>query len=461
MKIIRFFLIVFIALLINACEPFVTGIDEADITRVTDVELKLVVVAGAVNYMGTLEGEAARLAGMWSGYFFGAARQYTGQHQYNVVAGNSNLMWENVFSWTLRSLRIARGKALALEAKSTVGMCQVMEASLMASAAATWGDIPYRQAIDVDNFPDPAYDPQVQVVDDLIVLTDEAIINLTTGTETRIGDFFYLGGNAQWIAVANSLKARLLLYKKDYANALIAANAGVQLPVNDLLAKHGSTFNSDQNVYNQFLTINRPGDMTAANTFLGSLINATATGNRNHVKTNEAARLTKYYSGNSVANYVPNASASGYFAVNATFPLHSAFETKLIAAECLIRLGDFANALIKLNEHRANLRTVYPTGTYTNFVATDFDPSGIENVSGALTPNDALLREILEEKYVCLYGQIEGFNEIRRTNNALGIPPNVGTEIPQRFLYSQTEINANSSTPNPIPGLFEKVAIFK
>lgn len=463
MKKFRNILLVTTALLIGACESFVTGIDETDITRIKDADLRLVVTAAEVNYMGFLEGNAARIAGMWSGYFFGFDRQYAGYHTYNMSAGNFTSEWINIYVYTLKSLRVSQQKAREQVNLSTLGICQVMEASIMGTALALWGDVPYSEAIDIEQFPNPAYEPQVAILDKLILLLDEAIVNLNSGPPSeRLGDFLFpLTSNASWIATANSTKARLLLYKKDYANALLAANAGIQLPVNDLTAKHGTSNGIDRNMYNDFLARTRIGMMTAANTFLGGLLNSSAPGNRNHSKTNEAARLSRYYSGSSLATYTPNTSSTGYFSISATFPLHTAFETKLIAAECLIRLGDFPNALIKLNEHRANLRTTYPTGMFTNFLATDFDPAGIENLTGAVTANDALLREVLEEKYVCLYGQIEAFNEIRRTGNALGLLPNAGTEMPQRFLYAQLEIDANTSTPSPIPGLFEKTAIFQ
>ncbi|MDZ4715240.1 MAG: SusD/RagB family nutrient-binding outer membrane lipoprotein [Cytophagales bacterium] len=450
-------------ILLGSCESFVTGINEDDITRIQDADLKLVLTAGEVQYMGFLEGQAARLSGLWSGYLFGAARQAAGHYVYNITASGFDTEWENVYAHTLKSLRIAKQKAIDQSNLSTLGICQVMEASIMGTAVALWGDAPYSEAANVEAFPNPAYEAQLIVIDNLILLLDNAIANLSAvSNPSRLGDFLYTSSpNTQWIAAANSEKARLLLYKKDYANALVAANGGIQVPANDLTAKHGTSNFIDRNMYNDYLVRTRQGDITASNTFLGKLLNATFAGNRNHAKTNEASRLAKYYSGGSVPAYLPNTTATGYFANNAPFPLHTAFETKLIAAECLIQTGDFTNALAKLNEHRANLRSTFPTGTYVDFVSSDFDPAGIENPLGSMTANGALLREILEEKYVCLYGQIEGFNEIRRTNNALGLPPNTGTEIPQRFLYSQNEVNSNGKTPNPIPGLFEKTTMFK
>lgn len=83
--------------------------------------------------------------------------------------------------------------------------------------------------------------------------------------------------------------------------------------------------------------------------------------------------------------------------------------------------------------------------------------------ASSLTPDQALLREILEERYVSFFGQIEGFNDLRRTQNEtlvrVPVMPNTGTEFPQRFLYPQSEIDRNSSTPNPIPGIFVRTPV--
>src|SRR5690606_40705089 len=54
----------------------------------------------------------------------------------------------------------------------------------------------------------------------------------------------------------------------------------------------------------------------------------------------------------------------------------------------------------------------------------------------------SLLREILEEKYVSLFAQLETFNDIRRTiAEPFGLPinPNVGDQFPQRFIYPRSE----------------------
>jgi hypothetical protein len=454
MKITNILVTAMVFFLSGACESFVNGVNEADVTRAQDADLKLIVTAAEINYIGVLEGDIAANCGLWNGYL--APSSFTSPaYSYNVTAFNSDSWWNNVYTGTLKSLRIAEQKAAALNNLSTKGACQVIEASLLGTAAALWGDVPYAQAIDAERFPDPVYDNQLGVIKTMILLLDSAIYNLERGAGgTRQGDFLSAGNtNNQWIRTAHSAKARLHLYVKDYSNGLAEANLGIQLPADDLLAPHSSlTINT--NLYSL-------GQYTGANTFLAKILDRSSSHSRNHLKTDESARVASYYLGTSADNYALNSAAGGYFALDASFPLHTSSETILIAAECYLLLGDFDKALGKLNQHRATLRTRFPAGTYDDMVASDFDPGGIENPLGTRAPKDALLLEIIEEKYVCLIGQVEGFNETRRTRNLLGIPPNRGTQLPQRFLYSQIEINANANTPNPIPDLFDKTELFK
>jgi len=97
-----------------------------------------------------------------------------------------------------------------------------------------------------------------------------------------------------------------------------------------------------------------------------------------------------------------------------------------------------------------------------NVGSTFFTLSTIPPAS-SLTADQALLREILEERYVNFFGQIEGFNDMRRTQDEtlvrVPVTPNTGAQLPQRFLYPQSEIDRNTSTPSPIPGIFVRTPV--
>lgn len=451
--------ILVLAITLLSCESFVTGVDEQDPTRVIDASLQQVYVGMEVEFAGTMEGTAARLSGVWSGYFTGLDRQYIDLANYNVTAGNFDDPWGNMYTFTMAQVRDVQKKAIILNNTNALGAAQVIEAFVIGNAAALWGDVPYREAVQHETFPDPEYDPQTQVINDAIELLDEAIVNLTPNVGNFPGEI--LGGttSTKWIRIANSLKARYLLYKEDYVGASAAAALGVITTADHLRMLHGTANGIDRNIYYDFMERQRVGYM-GGNPFLQNMMN-----NRSNSKTNDLSRRAVYFSGGTGA---PNTTATGYFASNATFPLMTSWETLLIQAEAEALSSNSIStaALNALNAHRAIMRATYPGGQYDDYVVTDFDATtGIENDGSdgvVVTPLEAFIREVRQEKYISLYGQMEVFNEIRRTNNPFGlVPVGTATMLPQRFLYSQNEVNSNSNTPNPIPGLLEKTAIFQ
>jgi hypothetical protein len=87
----------------------------------------------------------------------------------------------------------------------------------------------------------------------------------------------------------------------------------------------------------------------------------------------------------------------------------------------------------------------------------DFGPTAM--VKGA-SETLALGREIMVEKYVSLFGQLEPFCDLRRTKNAIGIKPYAGTSLPGCFMVPQDEINANTNAPKG-GSLFDVLELFK
>lgn len=472
--------------LLASCESYVDKVDEIDPTSPTDAPIPSLLTATEVAYQGVMEGEIARLAGMWSGYFTGSDRQYTTLQNYNAVSADFDGPWGNVFAGVIKNTRLLRQKGVAAGNRSVQGVAKIIEAHTMGTAAALWGDVPFTQAANLAQYPNPTYDSQTAVYAAVQTLLSEAIADLGTNVGSLSGDYMYGGGRPLWISAANTLKARFFLHQGQYQQAINFANNGIKDPSLNLFGYHDNEYQKTYNVYYSFLTYDRAGYMTAEGAYAVRLLDAGDRLNRNNSKTNEGARLNWYYQqGLNTASVEPNVlsarepgfswgvasdgSEDGFFACDAPFPLVTFEENQLILAEAQSRLNQTAAALASLNL----LRSFYAQGgyipegwygaglRYDPYVLADFASGGIENRAGTRSAEQALLLEILEERYITLYGQIEAFNDIRRTANALRIPPNTGSQIPRRFLYSQAEINANTSAPRPAPDLFTPTAIFK
>lgn len=468
MKKISLFLIL-IVLTLGSCSKLVDGIN-TDPNAPIDADPNSMLTSLMVGNMNIQEGDLARFAGMWSGYFRGYTQQYQSYHQYTVIARNFDAAWQRIYSGLYKNMKLIKEKALAVNNKRMVGVVQVLEANMMGTATSLWGDIPYTEAAD-ENFANPKFDTQAQVYQKIQVLLDSAIVNLgsTAFVDFAAQDIHFAGNMTKWIQTANTLKARYYMHVRDYPNALLAAQKGISTQANNFMAPHNATNRGAFNLYFQFLSLDRPNWIDATGMYGVSLINPTGTRYRGNAKTIERARWNYFYNSATNVNFTTN----GFFGQSTFFPLATFAENLLILAEAETRTNGFTPGLVRLNTYRAYMNTgAYITSTYLTtgnfkydpYVAADFAAGGLENLgANPLAQDRALLREILEERYVSFVGQIEGYNDLRRTfketDVKIPLPLNFGTQFPQRFLYPQFEIDMNTSTPNPIPGVFAPTPI--
>ncbi len=423
-------------------------------------------------------GEASRRAGIFAGQFTGIGRQHLSYSEYALVAADFDSQWRTAFSSVVRNANVAEELAQEQGVEGvTIGVLQVLKALALGTATSLWGDIPFDQAGRIE-FENPEFESQEVVYGKVQTMLDEAILNLNMGTgrPPSTTEIYFDGAPTSWIQVANTLKARYYMHTKEYANAYTAALSGIgsngSFGANNMKSKHG-TATGDQNLHYQFFELaSRKSDLVTSD-FFASIIDSNLGRNpipgnyRGHAKTNETARYAYLLQTTSVG-VQPNTKTNGFAQIDASAPIVTYAENQLILAEAGAR-ADFNTGLSRLNEFRSYMSTggylVNPTMgnvLYAPFVAGDFDALGIENPDG-LTPVNALLREIMQERYVTLFGQIEVFNDVRRTvGEALirvAVQPNTGTQLPQRFLYAQEEINANTNVPNPIPSLFDATEV--
>ncbi|HZY81884.1 MAG TPA: SusD/RagB family nutrient-binding outer membrane lipoprotein [Cyclobacteriaceae bacterium] len=467
----------------TGCNDLTDGFstDPVNITDPSVISSESFLTGAEVGLIGAYEGDINRLTGMWSGYFSGEDRQYIGLGNYAVSGRDFNGEWAAVYSSVLKNTQIVKSRAHVAKNYRALGMAQVMEAMSYGLAADLWGDVPFSEAVKYPAITEPKFDGQSSVYNAVQVLLDSAIANLALPVPAAFAasnDVFFGGDDVAWTKVANTLKARYYLHVRDYDNAAIYSDAalGIDDPSSNMMAPHGPVYLQSFNLYYSFTTYDRPGYM-GADSYAPKLMDPAEAESRNNDKTNEEARLNYYYFPGGGLNfasiaYEPNVLADfdwgsgegydGFFGGVTSFPLVTYEENTLIRAEALAKSGDFTGALASLNE----LRAYYDAGGYWSagynddfehlyeaYDAGDFAPGGIENADNK-TPIDALIREIIEERYVTLIGQLEGYNDIRRTDNLLGIPVKVGSpSIPQRLLYPQSELNTNKNVPTA--GLFD------
>ena len=463
MKIKYFIAGILLAGVLTSCKKMVAGINNNP-NLPTNADAPTMLPGVETADMLLQGGDVARTASTWSGYCTGEVMQSAQIQLYNVVAGNFDASWFLVYSAVVKNAVIMRQKAAAVNNIQLVGLGQLLEAHAIGTAADLWGDVPFTQAFNTQ-YPDPAYDAQASVYTNVQSLLDSAIANMssTSFTDFSTQEVFFAGKMPPFIQAANTLKARNYLHVHDYASALAAAQKGINTAANSWLAPYPGATKGNDNPWYQYQAIDRSGSLDGKGAYAVGLLSPTSTHYRGNSKTNETARYNYLYSGS-----IPtlNVATGAFFYSKTSFPMATYGENLLILAECDARLNGLAAGLTRLNTYRAYLAqggyigTTFLTPTnhqYDAYVTADFNAGGIAN-KRSLAPTDALLANILEERYLAFIGQIEGFNDLRRTqkesNVTVPVPPNTGSQIPQRFLYPQGEVNGNTSVPNPIPGLF-------
>ena len=407
-----------------------------------------------------------RISGMFSGQLIGYASLYSNIFGYSLSTVESNDEWNGCYTGVLTNVRLIR--ETVPEDKLLVGISKVLEAHAVGTLAILMGDVPYSEAIsEVD---DPKFDSQVDVLTALTSLLDGAISDLgSASSRSDAYDIYYSGDKDKWLAAAYTLKARYALIRSDYAGALAAATNGISSSAGDMnFIPRGdaAVTEGDKNLFNAILSGSRTGDLGNNGSYLLELLNDTTTAYRGNAKTNETARHNYYK--------IDETSGDANLGVIERFepmPMVTYFENQLIKAEAAARTG--GDGLGYLNEYRVwlssggRLNATFNDSTvlYDAYDNADFASGGMENLDG-VSAGDALLREIIEERYVSGFGTYMPFNDHRRLRGdgeTNLIPPfslntTAATAHVERIPYAQDELTSNS-TQTDDPGLYVQTEV--
>ena len=412
----------------TACSDFLSSPDATtnpNQPTVANADQLLVATETALNQQYT--SDLARTVCVWMQQCAGTDRQYKDLGAYNYGEDAYNGPFSQIYTGG-GLLDIRKIEAVADSAGDDVysGIGRVLEALTVGVAADVWGDIPYSEA--VGDPLSPALDPQEQVYAAVQAKLDTAITLLAgTGTGPGGADLFYAGNKTKWLRLAHTLKARFYLHVAEregnsaYQSALAQAQLGLQK--GDDLLSYQSDDPNEQNSWYQFTVIQRSGYMSPG-AFLVNLLQS-----RND------PRLAEYFDPNAAGQYVGAAPGQQGSATISTFdearvasdfrqPIVTYAENQLIIAESAFRLGQTGAALTALNAARAD--------------------------AGVPALGSATLNDIMTEKYIALFQNMEVWNDWKRTClPALTPAQGAVGGIPGRILYAQSERNTNTNIPLP------------
>lgn len=422
--------------LMGGCD-FVDPID-VDPNAIPDATVNQILTGVEANTFSFSEGQLARIASIWTQQMAGTDRQFTildafifteeeGDDYYNAMYTGGGLIDIR------QGIELAEGEESGTPGAQTIaGILKIHEAYLMGTGASIWGDLVYGQAVNPEEFPQPALDDQTAVYAAVQDLLDEAIVDLNAGGTVSLStDLVFGGDHTRWIDVANSLKARFYLHTGELANAATAAQNGIATPGGNWTTVHSSS-SAEDNHWWEFMSEQRSGYMSAGQYLVDLLQNA------------DDPRLEIYYSLDPDDGYSgspPAVSGAGEWSeLGATFgsqssttAIISCSETQFILAEALERSGGAGaqaarNAGVACQESRWGITV--PT----------YD--GVD-----------LLNEIMTQKYIANFLNIETWMDYRRTclpdvrSTETATGGREGQSYPARLYYADNETQNNTSIP--------------
>jgi hypothetical protein len=464
MKKIIYIAFMTLSLVMISCQDLVDDInDNPNAVTADDIEARLFLTGAQLANISFQLGHLSRISALYSGQLFGFASVYGDVYRYNISTAESNSSWNKIYVGVVTNVRHIIEQAP--NDNLLKGISKILEAHAVGSAASIFGDVPYSEINDPD-IDDPQFDSQSFVFSALQSLLDDAIDDLGNAKSRPLTEDIHFAGDAdKWLATAWSLKARYYMHTKDYASTYAAAQNGITSADGSMkfFPRGTSTTTDDKNQFWTTLSGSRGGDIGSGNSYLVQLLDAANPVYRGNDKTDETAR-----SGYSFVVETDGLSNTGIIEQFEPQNLVSYEENLLTLAEAGARTQGFATGLTHLNELRAYLNT----GEFLNdnfntmpfkyeaYEEADFMDGGMENPDG-ISQDRALLREIVEERYVTGFLTWMPFDDHRRLRASDGdivVPfplndPSAPTHV-GRLPYASDELNANSNGPGADPGIF-------
>ncbi|MDN3689704.1 SusD/RagB family nutrient-binding outer membrane lipoprotein [Cyclobacterium jeungdonense] len=136
--------------------------------------------------------------------------------------------------------------ALSGPNNNQIAVARILKAWAFQNITDVWGDIPYTETLQGNDFPLPIYDTQEFIYMDLLKELTEAAEMITTSDGDISGDIIYDGDMDKWFKFANSLKMRVALRLSKVAPG-VAANS-----LSEAVAA-GPMTSTEDNAFYQFL----------------------------------------------------------------------------------------------------------------------------------------------------------------------------------------------------------------
>ncbi|MBO3273073.1 SusD/RagB family nutrient-binding outer membrane lipoprotein [Hymenobacter defluvii] len=386
-----------------------------------------------------------------------AATDYPQESRYQINTRSINTnYWNPLYRDVLLDLKEAKRNietdvTISDDVKANqLASAEVLEIFTWATLVETFGNVPYTQALDISN-PQPAYDDQKAIYDDLIKRLDAAIAQFKpNATGLGSADLLNNGDTGLWIKFANSLKLRMALTIADVndaqAKTMAASVSGKVLASNadNVDLAFLSTFPNTNPLFEDLVRSGR-NDFVGTSFFI------------NKLKDLQDPRLSQYfnpvieggttYTGGEygVTNAYTDFSTPGNKLKEPTLPgvVMSYAQVEFMLAEAVAR-GYSVGGTVEEHYNAAVKASILEWGG-TDAAANTYlsQPS----VAYATAPGATYKEKIGVQKWIALYNQpTEAYKEWRRLDSPkLTKPSTAVSDIPLRYTYPIAEQSVNGA----------------
>lgn len=197
-------LLAFISLLVSACSLDLLDNPNAVTTSNTDVNYLLNRIeldyADHFNQMGNSGMRLTRMLNQGAAIYDNA-----------VSPGGFDGAWTNAYANIMTDVKTLIPIAESSEFFVHAGIARTIQASVLLNLVDGFGDVPYSEALDINNF-NPKTDGGASIYAAALTILDQAIANFSaTSRSAAAGDLYYAGNVANWVKAANTLKLKALL----------------------------------------------------------------------------------------------------------------------------------------------------------------------------------------------------------------------------------------------------------
>ncbi|WP_299782147.1 SusD/RagB family nutrient-binding outer membrane lipoprotein [uncultured Formosa sp.] len=468
------FLLSLIIFSLNGCTDDITDINE-DPLAVTTVPPYLLFPEVIVNMSSQRVIEFAG-SNMHAQQWAGSAGTWRSRSRYTLGVPSVNNAWTNWYTTCLKNLSLVE---LLVEKDYPedvyiTAQAKILEGFIYSNITQVWGEVPFTQAGNPTEYPNPEFDSQETVMEGIVTLMDEAIAILEQDIDSDIvDDLIFDGDKEAWIRWANSIKLKMLMFMANIKPTEVSdrlqevANSALILTnEQEAKLKYSSEIGNENPKY------------TFINNYWGGNVNLWYAGSPlvNLMNDLDDPRRATYFDQNVNGVYV--GLVQGYTGVTLTSKINvnniladtpdrysTASETYFLLADAAAN-GYISGGLAQANTwflEGVTLALDYFDGSLGEISQTDKDTyiASLPDLSTLTT--DEALDYINDQHYISLFGNgIEAWNLWKRTKSVDFDIPNLSgaSDIIRRYTYSSNEAAANINIPTEVtiedPMWFEK-----